>query len=453
MSSYCYFEEEENIKEESINNYSNLFESYYKNPPSLKKALSEMYSLSQISKNQVNDLVNEIILNCENKIKDRMDEINNKYKNITKEDAIIICSYTYECDDKNYSPYKFLNKNLVSNNRQNGLKVISKYLFIFLKTLRKLPRYYPDKDNGNLYRCISVHINYKIDPLNKKSNPYLVGHKKTFWSFASASPNIYTSSDFLGKKSKLKSGTIFTLCGDVWGYDITVFNYFHEEEILLEPERKFVVEEIIPPFNEILYVRCKLENSCLVLSNELKVDDNNEINKNNINDKIENDNISNNKERTPSCKEEIKCVEGKNHQINKITGICINCQIMGCEYGLSKHNFNKISGKCIFCFIMGCENGLYEHNFNKYSGRCNYCQILGCEKGLLKHNFNIKNGRCDYCQLLGCEKGLSDHNFNKNSGKCIYCQIIGCKEGLREHNFNKYLGKCNFCGYKTNNNS
>ena len=62
MSSIFYSPDEDNIKEESINNYSYLFESYNNNPPSLKEALSEMYLLSKISKNKVNELVDEIIL-------------------------------------------------------------------------------------------------------------------------------------------------------------------------------------------------------------------------------------------------------------------------------------------------------------------------------------------------------------------------------------------------------
>ena len=133
MSSIFYSPDEDNIKEESINNYSYLFESYNNNPPTLKEALSEMYLLSKISKNKVNELVDEIISNCGNKIKDRMVDINNKYENITKEDAIIICSYTYESDDDEYSPYKILNKNIVSNNRENGLKIVSKYFLFLLK--------------------------------------------------------------------------------------------------------------------------------------------------------------------------------------------------------------------------------------------------------------------------------------------------------------------------------
>jgi hypothetical protein len=188
-------------------------------------------------------------------------EINAKYPNISDEDILIICSYTCESIDANFSPYKILNRNLVSENRENGLRIVSKYLFIFLKSLRKLPRYYPDKNNGYLYRCINRHINYKIDPFDQKSVPYMIGQPKTFWGFTSTSQNIKTSYIFLGEKNDLKSGTIFTLFGDVWGYDITLFNYYNEEEILLEPERKFIVEQIYPPVNDIIHVRCKVEDS------------------------------------------------------------------------------------------------------------------------------------------------------------------------------------------------
>ena len=56
-------------------------------------------------------------------------------------------------------------------------------------------------------------------------------------------------------------GTIFTLVGKVWGYDIFLFNYYGEEEILLEPERKFTVEEVMTEVNDIIRVRCILKES------------------------------------------------------------------------------------------------------------------------------------------------------------------------------------------------
>lgn len=73
--------------------------------------------------------------------------------------------------------------------------------------------------------------------------------------------------NFLGndKNKNIKCGTIFTLVGDVWGYDITLFNYYKEEEILLEPERKFKIEQVIPAVNEIINIRCFLIDSPLVI--------------------------------------------------------------------------------------------------------------------------------------------------------------------------------------------
>ena len=266
MSTIFYLEEEDNEKNESISKYNDLFKQYIKNMPTLNDALNEMYILSKLSKEKAEDLTNDILDQCKEKIDPIFSEINNKYQNISYEDAMIIASYTCESKDYDYSPYRILNKNLISEDRKNGLKIISKYLYIFLCSLRKLPRYYPNKTKGYLYRCINKQINYMINPFKPKLIPYIQGNKKTFWGFTSTSPDIIMTYKFLGKKEKIKSGTIFSLFGDVWGYDITPFNVYKEEEILLEPERKFIVEQILPPANEIIYVTCKIENSPLVLN-------------------------------------------------------------------------------------------------------------------------------------------------------------------------------------------
>ena len=68
----------------------------------------------------------------------------------------------------------------------------------------------------------------------------------------------------------IKSGTLFTLGGDIWGYDIELFNYFGEKEILLEPERKFIVENALPPLNEIINVTCTILKSPIVLGNDIE---------------------------------------------------------------------------------------------------------------------------------------------------------------------------------------
>ena len=73
--------------------------------------------------------------------------------------------------------------------------------------------------------------------------------------------------DFLKGDENNKSGTIFTLTGNVWGYDITLFNYYNEKEILLEPERKYKIDEILPAINNIIHIRCDFQDTPLILNN------------------------------------------------------------------------------------------------------------------------------------------------------------------------------------------
>ena len=110
-----------------------------------------------------------------------------------------------------------------------------------------------------------------IDPFNDKSVPYIEGNSKIFYGFTSTSPSIKTSNKFLKEKVNIKTGTIFTLYGDVWGYDISLFNVYNEKEILLEPERKFIIEQVFPPINELIHVRCNMQKSNLVLNFENKI--------------------------------------------------------------------------------------------------------------------------------------------------------------------------------------
>ena len=268
MSLIFYCEEEENDREESINNYKDLFSIYENNMPNLSDALKQMFKSAKLNDEKVNELINDILNKCRIVIDPNFSKIKKQYNNISKDDAYIICAYTCESKDKKYSPYKILNKNMVSVDRKNGIENISKYLFIFLKSLRKLPRYYPPKENNNLYRCISCKISLSKDPFNEKFVPYLTGNKKTFWGFTSTSSNPKITFNFLNNDQTIKSGTLFTLTGDVWGYDIQLFNYFGEKEILLEPERKFVVSNVIPPLNDIIYVTCNILNTPLILSND-----------------------------------------------------------------------------------------------------------------------------------------------------------------------------------------
>ena len=83
----------------------------------------------------------------------------------------------------------------------SGLKQISKYFYILLNSLRTLTKYYPTRENKYLFRCIGVKVNYMIDPFNKKSEPYIEGNTKTFWSFTSTSTSIKTSYRFSNWKN------------------------------------------------------------------------------------------------------------------------------------------------------------------------------------------------------------------------------------------------------------
>ena len=125
---------------------------------------------------------------------------------------------------------------MVTENRKLGIKKVSKYLFMLLKSLRKLSRYIPESNPKVLYRCINRIVNYKIDTFNENSVPYLPGNKKTLWGFTSTSYAVNTSYKFLGKNNVFKEGTVFTFTGDLIGYDISLFNVFGEKEILIEPE-------------------------------------------------------------------------------------------------------------------------------------------------------------------------------------------------------------------------
>ena len=281
MSLDFYCEEEENNREESINKYKNIFANYESNSPTLSEALIQMFESCELDNDKVKDLTDDILSKCKKGIDPDFNIIKKKYENITKEDAYIICSYTCESKERKYSPYRLLNQNLVSDDRKNGVINISKYLYIFLKTLRKLPRYYPK--TKYLYRCLTIKVNTSKDPNNEKIIPYITGIKKTFWGFTSTSPDAKLTYSFLKKEEKLKTGTIFRLGGDIWGYDIELFNFYKEKEILLEPERKFIVDDVLPPLNDVINITCTILKTKLILNNDKEYNiDNNIINDNDI---------------------------------------------------------------------------------------------------------------------------------------------------------------------------
>lgn len=134
-------------------------------------------------------------------------------------------------------------------------------------SLRKLPRYIPEKKV--LYRCIRKKVNYMYDPNKgeKKITVFVYIIQKTFWAFSSCSysleERVFT---FLGKKNNgFKEGTIFKISGNVWGYEISLFNIYGENEILLEPERKLKITEKVSELNDIVFVECEMLDTPIVL--------------------------------------------------------------------------------------------------------------------------------------------------------------------------------------------
>ena len=202
MSTKFYDKNEGIEREESINNYKHLFSEFVTKLPSLDESLEQIFKSGGLEDSKINIFIERLRDDCEKNLKDRWDDIYKKYPSLTHEQAIIIASYTCEAMDSQYSPYLILNRNLVSNNREQGLKNVSKYFYLLLKTLRLLPRYYPPTTNNYLYRCIRVKVNLMIDPYDEKVVPYIRGKNKTFWTFTSTSPNPKISIGFLGKKKK-----------------------------------------------------------------------------------------------------------------------------------------------------------------------------------------------------------------------------------------------------------
>ena len=221
MSLY-YFVNNETALKESINNHEKIFDEFFYKTPTLREALMQMFKSNGANLLKSNNLIKEILTKITSHLDINFKEIRKKYPKITLEEAQIISSYTCELSDNCFNPYKILNQNLASIERNKGISKVSKYLFIFLKALRKLDKFYLNKDK-NLYRCINCDIDLKS---------YHIGNTKVFFPFTSTSRNASMTFGFLGNKNFFKCGTIFTLTGDVWGYDIQLFNVLYEDEII-----------------------------------------------------------------------------------------------------------------------------------------------------------------------------------------------------------------------------
>jgi hypothetical protein len=249
MLALNYYPPNEDIeKYESINKYENIFFEYSKELPSIKEALHQLFKSSDISDQKAYDLVQDILSKAGKVVEFNYKYIQEKYPMISTEDAIIISSYTCECESaySDYSPIKIVNRKLNEESREE-IKSISKYLFIFLKAIRKLDRFYPK--GKYMFRCINKKVNLDEDYLNNNIISYRKGNTKTFWGFTSITSSVNMTYKYKGIIKEIEKGTIFDLYGNFWGYDISLFDMLVNEHIILEQEWESLVMNAINPSN------------------------------------------------------------------------------------------------------------------------------------------------------------------------------------------------------------
>ena len=267
---FYYSKDEELPIDESINNYENIFNDYNGKSPTLEEALNELFISSGLPKDEVSNFSKKVINKSKEIINSNFDQIKKNHPLLLKEEAYIISSYTYYDNKPNYNPYEIVNNNLCKEKRIEGIKNISKYFYLFLKALRNLNRYYPKQKY--LYRCINKKVSLKKDFFNEKLIPYESKRIKIFWGFISVSRSEKYTYNLNNEEKEIK--TVFSLFGDIWGYDISLFNEFKNEHIILEPEMKGLILDAIPPNkkskNDIVHIRCQIEKPKMILKNIIR---------------------------------------------------------------------------------------------------------------------------------------------------------------------------------------
>ena len=266
MSTHFYTKKENITKQVPIDYYLEIFKDYNIGPNFITDALKELFLSAGLNDEKAYLFTKDIISKSEKILEFNFDLIKEKYPALSREEALIISTYKCEAIDSEYSPYKIMNLKLCEN---EGIIDISHYFFLFLRTLRQLCRYYPKQKY--MYRCIGKKVNLEKDYFNKEIIPFQKGVQKTFYGFISVTSEENLTYELNNKAKEIE--TIFALYGDLWGYDISLFNRQIKEEIILEPERKFVVNNVIPPGrNKITHIRCEIKESPVVLESIIKSD-------------------------------------------------------------------------------------------------------------------------------------------------------------------------------------
>ena len=152
---------------------------------------------------------------------------------MSKEEAEVLFSYSFEAANKKETPCYIMNKTLAERD-VNTLRNHRGYILHLLKALRKLK---PVSTAGTiLYRGIDGKF------LNFDDEHYKMGNTLTWPAFTSATwkeKSAYVFAD------RTEEPVVFEIHGNFVGYSIKAFSNFpDEEEILLEPETTFKVISI-----------------------------------------------------------------------------------------------------------------------------------------------------------------------------------------------------------------
>ena len=177
-------------------------------------------------------------------------------KGFTEEDAEVIAMYTFDFGPENYemNPYRMVNRELIGRNTKTLMEV-KDLLYLVMHALRKLPRV----TGQTLYRGVRVAMNLDTDH-------YSEGNVVTWPALSSTSPDSRNIKTFLSKGGGKVKGTMFII-ENGWGYNIQPYSLFpDEEEILLEPERQFMVKSVIEA-EGIIVITLEMLDSPLILPN------------------------------------------------------------------------------------------------------------------------------------------------------------------------------------------
>ena len=240
----------------SVDQANQLYTGFTKKPPTLEEAL---VSMGYEKAKKFAELFTK-------KAEDKLTELD--APGLTVEDVAAIFCYLLEWNSDMFegeSPYRILNNSLSVDRSNAALKKTRGFLFLLLQALRKLPRFVPE--SHTLYRGIRVHVQTKPDPEFPERKPYTAGNEKTWWAFTSTTTSLEVTRTFLGKTG----GTLFVVSGNPWCYNTSVFSDFPEEkEILLEPERRLRVTNVVRE-GQLITVNAEMLDTPLILEKVVKV--------------------------------------------------------------------------------------------------------------------------------------------------------------------------------------